>query len=231
MLAEPHPQLGDHADGVAELATATGRRLRLRGDELDELALAARLHDVGKSTVPDEILSKSAALDVDEWEVIRRHPAAGERILCAAPSLAGVARIVRSTHERIDGCGYPDGLNGDPIPIGAGIVAVCAACGAMISARPSATAHTPHQAGAELRRCAGAQFDRFAVDARIALNVLCAVGMRIAGAIAAAHRVLLLSREHRDALHLVASGVDTRRVSARAAVDAVARAVTREEPV
>ena len=169
LLAESHPQLGDHADGVAELAAATGRRLRLRADELDELALAARLHDIGKAAVPDDLLAKPGPLDPDEWEIMRRHPAAGERILRAAPALAGVARIVRSSHERVDGVGYPDQLAGEDIPLGARVVAVCDAFDAIISDRPYATGRTPEQAAAELRRCAGTQFDPAVVDAFLAV--------------------------------------------------------------
>jgi two-component system cell cycle response regulator len=165
MLTERHPDLGDHADGVAELAGATGRRLGMSDDELHELDLAARLHDIGKTAVPDAILRKPGSLDADEWELMRRHPAAGERILRAAPALAGVARIVRSTHERVDGQGYPDQLTGDQTPLGARIVAVCDAFDAIISQRPYATRRTPVQAARELRRCAGTQFDSAVVDA------------------------------------------------------------------
>jgi diguanylate cyclase (GGDEF)-like protein len=164
MLAERLPELGDHARGVAELAVATGRRLGLGDDAIDEVELAARLHDVGKTAVPDEILNQRGPLGPDEWELIRRHPAAGERILRAAPALAGVARLVRSSHERIDGTGYPDRLAGDRIPLGARIIAVCNAFDAMIGDRPYASRRSPEEALAELRRCAGTQFDPAVVD-------------------------------------------------------------------
>jgi two-component system cell cycle response regulator len=169
MLAARHPDLGDHADGVAELAAATGRQLGLVTDESREIALAARVHDIGKAAVPDGILNKPGPLDRDEWEIMRRHPAAGERILRAAPALAGVAHIVRCSHERIDGTGYPDGLAGDAIPLGARVVAVCDAFNAIISDRPFATRRTPQQAAAELRRGAGTQFDPAVVDAFLAV--------------------------------------------------------------
>lgn len=169
LLAERHPQLGDHANGVAELAAATGRKLGLRADMLEELALAARLHDIGKAAVPDDLLAKPGPLDPDEWEIMRRHPEAGERILRAAPALEGVARIVRSSHERVDGAGYPDRLAEKDIPLGARVIAVCDSFDAIISNRPYATARTPEQAAAELRRCAGTQFDPAVVDAFLAV--------------------------------------------------------------
>ena len=103
---------------------------------LDEVARAAELHDVGKIAVPDAILDKPGPLDPVEWSFMRRHPLIGERILLAAPALRPVARLVRSSHERWDGSGYPDGLTGDEIPLGARVVAVCDAFDAMTT-RPS----------------------------------------------------------------------------------------------
>jgi len=169
VLSERDPRLGDHSDGVADLARATGRRLGIDVVEMEEIALAARLHDVGKAAVPDESLMKPGPLDADERLVMDRHPAIGERILRAAPSLAGVARIVRSSHEWFDGRGYPDGLAGEAIPIGSRIVAVCDAFDAIISARPYSVARTPQQALEELCRCAGTQFDPDVVDAFVAV--------------------------------------------------------------
>jgi HD-GYP domain-containing protein (c-di-GMP phosphodiesterase class II) len=169
VLTERHPDLGDHADGVAELASATGRRLGLTDEEISELALAGRMHDIGKAAVPDEILDKSGPLDAAEWDIMRRHPEIGERILRAAPALARVASLVRSSHERFDGTGYPDRLAGEEIAIGARVVAVCDAFDAIISERPYATRRTPQQAASELRRCAGTQFDPAVVDAFLAV--------------------------------------------------------------
>ena len=130
-LAERHPDLGQHLAGVAELAEATARRLGLATDEIAEVHLAAELHDVGKVAVPDSILSKPGPLDEPEWDFIRRHTLVGERIIAAAPALGRVARLVRSSHERWDGNGYPDRLAGDAIPLGARIVAVADAFDAM----------------------------------------------------------------------------------------------------
>src|SRR6185312_9247880 len=99
--------------------------LAIDPEAIDDIVLAADLHDIGKVVIPSSILHKPGPLDKGEWEVMRRHTATSESILMSAPPLRGVANIVRSTHERIDGGGYPDGLEGDQIPLGARIIAVC----------------------------------------------------------------------------------------------------------
>ncbi|HEY6891904.1 MAG TPA: HD domain-containing phosphohydrolase, partial [Solirubrobacter sp.] len=105
------------------------------------------------------------ALDADEWEYMRRHTIIGERIISVAPELVGVARIVRSSHERFDGGGYPDGLAGEAIPLGARIVAVCDAYDAMVTTRAYRGARPASEALRELVRCAGSQFDPAVVAA------------------------------------------------------------------
>jgi two-component system, cell cycle response regulator len=164
-LAERNPQLRDHLSGVAALAEATALRLQLGHEEVEQIRHAAELHDVGKVAVPDAILSKPGALDEDEWAFIRRHTLIGERIVAAAPALTRVAALVRSSHERWDGAGYPDRLAGESIPLGARIVAVADAFDAMTSARPYSLPRTPDAAMDELRRCAGTQFDARVVEA------------------------------------------------------------------
>jgi HD-GYP domain-containing protein (c-di-GMP phosphodiesterase class II) len=129
------------------------------------MAHAAELHDVGKMAVPDEILNKPGPLDRVEMGFIRQHTIVGERILAAAPSLSPVARIVRASHERWDGSGYPDGLKGEAIPLAARIVAACDAYYAMTSDRPYQAAVPRVDALAELRRCAGTHFDPAVVEA------------------------------------------------------------------
>jgi diguanylate cyclase (GGDEF)-like protein len=158
-LAERHPDLGDHLDGVTELAAAVAERLGIDGEELTQLRHAAALHDIGKVAIPDAIINKPTALSDDEWAFIRRHTVIGERIIAAAPALGPAARLVRASHEAFDGSGYPDRLANAEIPVGARIIAVCDAFDAMISDRPYSTAKTTAQALAELRRCAGSQFD------------------------------------------------------------------------
>jgi two-component system cell cycle response regulator len=164
-LSERDPDLGQHITSVAELAEAVARRIGLGRGQVDEIRIAAELHDIGKVAIPDAILDKPGPLDDSEWEFMRRHTIIGERIVGAAPALAGVAKIVRASHERIDGGGYPDGLSGNDIPVGARIVFACDAYHAMVSGRPYADAITIADAGAELRRCAGSQFDATVVEA------------------------------------------------------------------
>jgi diguanylate cyclase (GGDEF)-like protein len=164
-LSERHPDLGEHVDGVAALAESVGTRLGIEGEDLVQLRQAAALHDIGKVAIPDEIISKPSPLDADEWAFMRRHTIIGERILAAAPALSAAARLVRSSHEAWDGRGYPDGLAGEEIALGARIIAVCDAFHAMISARPYAPARSASEALAELRRCAGTQFDPAVVAA------------------------------------------------------------------
>jgi diguanylate cyclase (GGDEF)-like protein len=158
-LSERHPDLGDHLDGVTELVSAVAERIGIKGDELTQVRHAAALHDIGKVAIPDAIITKPTALDADELAFMRRHTLIGERIIAAAPALRGAAALVRASHERWDGTGYPDRLAGEEIPLGARIVAICDAFDAMISSRPYSPARTIEEAVAELRRCAGSQFD------------------------------------------------------------------------
>jgi two-component system, cell cycle response regulator len=131
----------------------------LTGEEQQQLQQAAELHDVGKVAIPDAILHKPGPLDEEEWAFVRRHTLIGERIIGAAPALAQAAKLVRSTHERFDGSGYPDGLAGEQIPLGSRIIAACDAFTAMTHPRTYAPTMTSEQALAELHRCAGGQFD------------------------------------------------------------------------
>jgi diguanylate cyclase (GGDEF)-like protein len=158
-LQECEPDLRGHVGDVAELALAVGRELGLESDELFQVARAAELHDVGKVALPDAILHKPGPLDDVEWSFMRQHTIVGDRILSAAPALEPVAKLVRASHERYDGSGYPDRLAGDEIPLGSRIVAVCDAFHAMTTDRPYRKAMPMQRALVELRRCAGLQFD------------------------------------------------------------------------
>jgi diguanylate cyclase (GGDEF)-like protein len=165
-LEARNPDLFVHLDAVAELSGAVSVELGLSADEVAEVRQAARLHDVGKMAIPDEILLKEQPLDEDEWNFMYAHTVIGERILSGAPTLAQVAQLVRSSHERIDGLGYPDGLAGDAIPFGARIIFGCDAFHAMTNPRPyKPMPSTDSEALAELRLCAGTQFDERVVDA------------------------------------------------------------------
>jgi two-component system cell cycle response regulator len=124
---------------------------------------------VGKTAIPDAILNKPGPLDEKEWDFIRRHTVIGERIILAAPSLAPTAELVHSSHEAFDGSGYPDALRGEAIPLGARIIAICDAFDAMTSKRAYRGAMPTEDAIAELRRCAGKQFDPDIIEVFCAL--------------------------------------------------------------
>ena len=171
-LIEHEPSLDSHLDEVAILSVAVGARLGMTSEQLRMLRLVAELHDVGKLAIPESILHKPGPLDEAEWGFIREHTLIGERILAAAPALAPLAQLVRNTHERMDGGGYPDGLRGEEIPLAARVVAVCDAFHAMISDRPYQSAQPVEYALAELRRSAGGQFDPVIVEAFCAVAAL-----------------------------------------------------------
>jgi diguanylate cyclase (GGDEF)-like protein len=156
---ERRPELHEHLLDVAELVRAVATELGMSEEQRDEVFRAAELHDTGKMAIPDAILSKPGPLEPDEWEFMREHPLIGERIIGAAPALVPVARLVRSTHERWDGSGYPDELRGEQIPLGSRVIALCDAYVAMRSERPYSVAMVPTRALAELRSAAGSQFD------------------------------------------------------------------------
>jgi diguanylate cyclase (GGDEF)-like protein len=159
VAAEHDGELRDHVDDVAELAEAVGRELGLDEEALTDVRRAATLHDIGKIAIPDAILHAPRALTSDEWQYMRRHTIIGQRIINAAPGLSRVAGLVRSSHERYDGAGYPDNLVGDEIPLASRIVAVCDAYDAMVTDRAYRAARPADEALAELERCAGTQFD------------------------------------------------------------------------
>ncbi len=159
LLREREPELNRHLDGVAGLASALGRALNLEAEDLDVLIRAAEMHDIGKVAIPDEILHKEGPLTDAERALMRKHTLIGERVLAAAPALREVATVVRSTHEHWDGGGYPDGLAGEEIPLGARMILICDAYNAMTSERAYERAMTSEEALEELQRSAGTQFD------------------------------------------------------------------------
>jgi HD-GYP domain-containing protein (c-di-GMP phosphodiesterase class II) len=148
-----------HALRVAALSVRIGAALGLEPRELETLQRAAKLHDVGKLTVPRSILSKPGPLDDEEWAAMRRHPAEGARLLAPYVPSTDLLEIVRSHHERWDGAGYPEGVSGKEIPLGARIVAVVDAFCAMIEPRPYRASIDPEAARSELLAQAGRQFD------------------------------------------------------------------------
>jgi diguanylate cyclase (GGDEF)-like protein len=170
VLIERDIDLSTHISRVAQLATLTAQHLGLPEHEVTRIGLAAQLHDIGKTAIPESILAKAGPLSPDEWAFMRRHTVIGERIIAAAPSLAHTANLVRSSHERVDGNGYPDHLAGPNIPLGSRIIAVCDAFDAMVAPRTYRGATPVHDAIIELRRCAGTQFDPDVVEAFCAIT-------------------------------------------------------------
>jgi putative nucleotidyltransferase with HDIG domain len=155
---------GSHSQRVAELAARVARRLGLPEEEVELTKLAASLHDLGKLAIPEEILRKPGPLTEPERIVLERHPQIGFRML-ESLGVDPVADWVLHHHERWDGSGYPDGLPGDHIPLGARIIFVADAYDAMTSERVYRRRVAPEQAIAELERCAGSQFDPGIVSA------------------------------------------------------------------
>ena len=158
-LLERDRYTGEHSERVAELSALVAQSLGLDERETERVREAALLHDIGKVGIPDDILRKGGELSEEEWQTMRGHPMIGERIVRSIPGLGAVARIIRHEHERFDGSGYPDGLKGDEIPIGARIVLACDAYHAMTSDRPYHAALSHAEAIRELAEGAGSQFD------------------------------------------------------------------------
>jgi putative nucleotidyltransferase with HDIG domain len=161
---------GEHCRGVVRLALDVAEELGLDADRRRNVEFGALLHDVGKIAVPKAIINKPGALDEREWEIIKTHTIEGQRMLERVGGLMHeVGEIVRSSHERWDGEGYPDGLRGTAIPLEARIVSACDALNAMTTTRTYRGAMSVPGALAELTRCAGTQFDPRVVDALVGL--------------------------------------------------------------
>jgi len=161
----------NHGNSMQELAVIVGQELGLPPQKMEDLKYGALLHDVGKIGVPDAVLKKPAGLDACDWDTMRMHPEIGEKILDPIPRLAGAAKIVRHHHERFDGSGYPDGLAGEQIPIGARIINVVDSYEAIIDQRVYKDAHPSQEAIEELKRCSGTQFDPRIVEIFLAVLV------------------------------------------------------------
>jgi two-component system, cell cycle response regulator len=162
-------ELTEHMLDVGVFARDVAREMGLAPEDVELTMRTGELHDVGKIAIPESILYKPGPLNDDEWRFVRKHTLIGERVLGAAPSFVPVAKLVRSTHERYDGGGYPDGLAGEQIPLPARIVFACDAYHAMVADRPYAAGISEDEVRAELRRNAGTQFDPNVVDALIAV--------------------------------------------------------------
>lgn len=164
VLAPQQHHHGQPSDMIATLATGMALQMGLSQDEIERIRIASLLHDLGKLAVPHEILDKRGALSDQEWQAIGEHPRVGQVILEQATSLREAVPVVLHHHERFNGGGYPHGLRGKEIPLGARIVAVADAYHAMVHDRPYRNAHDHAHALAELRANAGTQFDPDIVD-------------------------------------------------------------------
>ena len=170
LLEEDDEYTGRHTEDVVGLSVAVAERMELDEDTRRAAELGALLHDIGKIAVPGEIINKPGPLDDDEWAIMKTHTVEGERMLQQVGGLlADVGVVVRASHERWDGGGYPDGLAGEAIPVAARIVSACDAYNAMTTDRSYRKSLGVERAVEELRRCAGTQFDPAVVDALVAI--------------------------------------------------------------
>jgi putative nucleotidyltransferase with HDIG domain len=159
---------GFHSRSVVSLSIAVADQLGLSSAERRNVEFGALLHDVGKIAVPKEIINKPGKLTEEEWLIVKTHTIEGQRMLDQVGGLLSeVGRIVRSSHEKWDGSGYPDGLAGEEIPVGAAIVSCCDAFNAMTTDRPYRAAVSLEEALAEVRSCAGSQFSPAVADALV----------------------------------------------------------------
>jgi HD-GYP domain-containing protein (c-di-GMP phosphodiesterase class II) len=181
---------GGHTERVSDVAVALAARLGYSGPELDAIEIGALLHDIGKIGIPERILHKPGPLDDEEWKVMKEHPVISEYILSDVDLHPIVLQVARSSHERMDGKGYPDGMPGDQIPLPARIVLVADAFDALTSDRPYRSARAVPAAMEELRAHTGTQFCPNVVNAMEALyreepQVLGAATLRAVGEAAA----------------------------------------------
>lgn len=153
-----------HSERVAEFSLLLAQGMELSFREQQRIHIGAHLHDIGKIGIPDAVLNKTGRLTDTEFAEIRQHPVIGAKIVGQVKIFEGVIDIVRFHHERFDGKGYPDGLTGSDIPLGARIVAVADALDAMISSRPYRAVYKFEKALAEIKSCRGSQFDPAIVD-------------------------------------------------------------------
>ena len=149
----------DHSQHIASLGIETARIMGFDYDDCQRIYWGSLLHDIGKIGIPDRILLKPGPLDDYEWIAIKQHPDIGANLIQPIKQLANISPIIKHSHERFDGTGYPDGLKGDEIPMGARIVAVVDAFSAMMDKRVYKDANTLDETIGELRRCSGTQFD------------------------------------------------------------------------
>lgn len=161
--AKSHYTCG-HSERVAEFSLLLAQGMGLSLQEQQRIHIGAHLHDIGKIGIPDAILNKNGKLTAEEFLLMRQHPEIGNKIINKIRIFRGIADIIHFHHERFGGGGYPDGLHGTDIPLGARIVAVADSLDAMISFRPYRAVFSFREAMQEIQRCRGTQFDPDVVD-------------------------------------------------------------------
>jgi putative nucleotidyltransferase with HDIG domain len=165
LLFERDPYTARHSEEVAELSEKIARKMGLPDEEVEVIRSAARIHDIGKISIPDKILFKPGSLNDEEWEVIKKHPIIGADLLQGLEIYTEAVEIVKYEHERWDGSGYPEGLKGEAIPLGARIVAVADVYSALISDRPYRKAYSKEEARKLMEEMRGTKLDPQVVDA------------------------------------------------------------------
>lgn len=163
-LKEKYQDERTHSDKVSEYCRLIGEKLNLRRDEIKELELAGLMHDIGKITIPDNILGKPGSLNAKEWNTMQKHTINGYQILRSADKYSRLAEYALSHHERVDGNGYPNGLKGEEIPLFARIISIADAYEVMTSDRPYRKAMDKEKAMSILQENAGTQFDEYLVS-------------------------------------------------------------------
>lgn len=164
LLSQAHDYTAKHSSRVVYYARKLATAAKLSDDIIDKVEVAAKLHDIGKLGIGEDILNKPSKLTDEEFDQIKKHPEIGLKILKELSFIMDVVDMVYYHHERIDGKGYPQGLKGEEIPIGARIVCIADAFDAMISKRVYSDAMPKEDAILELKKCSGTQFDSKLVD-------------------------------------------------------------------
>ena len=161
---------GEHSAQVAKWASTTARRLKMDDEEVKNVYWASILHDIGKIGISDRILRKREILSEDDWVLIKTHPTIGSNIVSSIEAYPNLAPTISAHQEKYDGTGYPKGLSGEDIPLGARILGIADAYQAMTEDRYYRLARTHNEAVAELEKARGSQFDPEVLD--IFLNVV-----------------------------------------------------------
>lgn len=156
-----------HSEKVSSLSSAVAREMGFADDEVRRIGVAGILHDLGKMGIREAILKKAGPLDPEERAIVQRHPVIASMILEPIEQLQGALGYIKHHHEHYDGSGYPEGLKGEEIPLGARIIHATEACDSMLSRRTYSAPKTIEEAVTELRRCTGTQFDPQVIEALI----------------------------------------------------------------